>query len=124
MTRFQRCLLAVCLFGGVLLTFIGIRFLVLPDAAARLFGVAAHPTGHEFHRIIGVRNIWLGLLAVGFAASRQWRALTLWFALGAIVCLCDAVIAAGSAGGLPQVAFHAGCGLCCIALAGALWRSR
>jgi len=114
--------LAICLLGGVLLAVIGIRFLLIPERAARTFGLLVPPAGHELYSIIGLRNAWLGLLAVGFALLRQWRALALWFALGVLVCLADASIAAGSAGRLSQVAFHVGCGLCCALLAGAAWR--
>jgi hypothetical protein len=53
---------------------------------------------------------------------REWRALAVWFALGTIVCFADATIAATSTGRLPQVAFHASCGVACIALAAASWR--
>ena len=75
------------------------------------------PAGHELYYIIGLRNLWLGLLAVAFAALRQWRALALWFAMGTIVCFADAAIAASSTGKLPQVAFHIGCGIGCAVLA-------
>jgi hypothetical protein len=103
--------------GGALLTVIGVRYFLTPEGAARSFGVAAKPAGHEFHYIIGLRNVWLGLLAVAFALLRDWRALTLWFGFGAIVCFADAAIAASSTGRTPQVAFHVGCGLACILIA-------
>ena len=51
------------------------------------------PLGHELYYIIGLRNVWLGLLAIAFAALREWRALALWFTFGAIVCFADASIA-------------------------------
>lgn len=120
--RTQRLILAGCLIGGVLLTVIGIRYLLTPESAARTFGVPGRPEGHELYYIIGLRNVWLGLLAVAFAALREWRALALWFALGAIVCFADGSIAASSTGRLPQVAFHFGCGLACIGLAAGCWR--
>jgi hypothetical protein len=115
--RSERWILAICLLGGVLLTLIGVRYFLTPEGAARTFGITAKPAGHEFHFIIGLRNIWLGLLAVAFALLHDWRALTLWFVLGAIVCFADAAIAAGSTGKAPQVAFHAGCGIACMVLA-------
>ena len=121
----ERWVLAVCLLGGALLTLIGIRYFLSPEGAARTFGISATPTGHEFHYIIALRNVWLGLLAVAFAVLRDWRALTLWFGLGAIVCFADAAIAASSTGRVPQVAFHVGSGVACIllaALAGRRWR--
>ena len=124
-SRLERWILAVCLLGGVLLAVIGVRYLLTPEGAARTFGVLARPAGYEFHYIIGLRNVWLGLLAGAFALLRDWRALTLWFGLGAIVCFADAAIAATSTGRVPQVAFHMGCGIACIllaALAGRRWR--
>ncbi len=114
--RLQPWIIGLCVFGGLLLTIIGIRYLLVPESAARTFGVATPPAGYELHYIIGLRNIWLGLLAVAFAALRQWRALMLWFGMGAVVCFADAGIAATSSGKLPQVAFHTGCGIACVAL--------
>ena len=120
--RKQRLILALCLVGGVLLTVIGIRFFVTPESAARTFGVPGRPEGYELYTIIGLRNVWLGLLAVAFAAMREWRALALWFALGAIVCFADGSIAASSTGRVPQVAFHFACGVACVGLAAGCWR--
>ena len=84
-------IVALCLIGGVLLAVIGIRYLLVPESAARTFGVPGRPDGYELYYIIGLRNVWLGLLAVAFAALREWRALALWFALGTIVCFADGV---------------------------------
>ena len=114
--------LIVWVVGGVLLTVIGIRFFITPESAARTFGVPGRPEGYEFYTIIGLRNVWLGLLAVAFAAMREWRALALWFALGAIVCFADGSIAASSTGRVPQVAFHFACGVACVGLAAGCWR--
>ncbi len=91
MARKQRLILTLGIIGGVLLTVIGVRYFVTPEGAARTFGVPDRPAGYELYYIIGLRNVWLGLLAVAFAALREWRALALWFALGAIVCFADAV---------------------------------
>jgi hypothetical protein len=115
-SRRERLILVICVVGGTLLTVIGIRYLVSPESAARTFGVASPPAGHELHYIIGLRNVWLGLLAIGFTALAQWRALALWFGLGTVVCFADAGIAATSSGKLPQVAFHVACGIGCLAL--------
>jgi uncharacterized protein DUF4267 len=120
--RKQRLIVVFGIIGGVLLTLIGIRYFLVPEGAARTFGVPGRPAGYELHYIIGLRNVWLGLLAVAFAALREWRALALWFALGAIVCFADGSIAASSTGRLPQVAFHIGCGLACVGLAAGCWR--
>lgn len=118
----QHLVVALGLVGGLLLTVIGIRFFLTPESAARTFGVPGRPEGYELYYVIGLRNVWLGLLAVAFAALREWRALALWFALGAVVCFADGSIAASSTGLLPQVAFHIACGLACIGLAAGCWR--
>ena len=115
-------ILGTCIAGGVLLAVIGIRYLLVPESAARTFGVPGRPTGYELYYIVGLRNLWLGLLAVAFAALRQWRALMLWFALATIVCFADAAIAATSTGRVPQVAFHIGCGVVSALLAVVLRR--
>jgi hypothetical protein len=120
--RTRLLLLGICLVGGALLAAIGVRYMLVPEQAARTFGVPGRPSGYELHYIIGLRNLWLGGLAIAFATLRQWLALALWFAMGAIVCFADAGIAASSIGRLPHIAFHTGCGLACIALAVAAWR--
>jgi hypothetical protein len=110
-------ILTVCLLGGALLTFIGIRYFLVPQSAARTFGVPGRPAGFELHYIVGLRNVWLGLLAAAFALLREWRALALWFAGATVVCFSDALIAATSTGGRPQVAFHLSCGVASAVLA-------
>ena len=96
---------------------IGVRYFLTPEGAARTFGVPGRPGGYELYYIIGLRNVWLGALAVAFALLREWRALALWFGFGALVCFADAGIAAGSTGRWPQIAFHVGCGVACLVLA-------
>jgi hypothetical protein len=110
------------LLGGLLLTVIGIRYFVAPEQAARQFGVPGRPAGYELYYVIGLRNLWLGLLAIAFAALREWRALAIWFTLGTLVCFADAALAATSTGRLMKVAFHLVCGAACAALAVACWR--
>jgi len=120
--RRERWVLAICVLGGVLLTVIGIRYVLVPESAARTFGVPGRPAGYELYTIIALRSVWLGLLAIGLALLRQWRALALWFAIGTIVCFADAAIAASSTGRVPQIAFHVLCGFGCAGLAAATWR--
>ena len=121
--RTRWLLLNVCLLGGALLTFIGIRYFLVPRSAAVTFGVPGRPTGFELHYIIGLRNVWLGLLAVAFALMREWRALTLWFVGAVAVCFSDALIVATSTGGRPQLAFHLSCGVASAVLALLCWRT-
>ncbi len=115
--RTDRLVLAICLVGGALLTLIGIRYFLVPQSAARTFGVPDRPAGFELHYVVGLRNVWLGLLAVALAALREWRALALWFTGAVVVCFADGAIAATSTGAIPQVAFHLGCGVASAVLA-------
>jgi hypothetical protein len=106
----------VALLGGVLLFAIGVRFMLVPRDAARTFGLARQIEGFELHYVIGLRDLWLGVLAMAFAALREWRALALWFGFGALVCFADAGIAWTSGGRIAPVVFHVVCGAACIAL--------
>jgi uncharacterized protein DUF4267 len=121
--RSRRIVLAICLAGGALLTLIGIRYFLVPQSAARTFGVLDRSGGFELHYIVGLRNVWLGLLAVAFATQREWRALALWFTAAVVVCFADGLIAATSTGRVPQVAFHLGCGIASVVLAALCWRA-
>ena len=104
-----KIVLAVCALAGTLVGLIGMRYLLIPGSAARTFGLPGRPTGHELHDIIGLRNLWLGALAVGLAALRQWHGLAVWFSIGGFVCFADARLVANATGELPQVAFHLAC---------------
>jgi Domain of unknown function (DUF4267) len=114
-------LLVVAGLVGVLLGVIGLRSLVLPESAAYTFGVPVPAAGHELHYIIGLRNLWLGALAIGLAALRQWHGLALWFVAGTAVCFADGLIVAKATGQPPQVAFHVLCGLLYALLAALCW---
>ncbi len=116
-------ILRACSFAaGLLLTVIGIRFLLAPEQAARTFGLAKGVVVDELAYVIGLRDIWLGLLAIALAQLREWRSLALWFGFGVAVCWSDAVIAAASSGRTGPVLFHVVCGFACAALAVGLWR--
>jgi hypothetical protein len=115
-------LVAAAVVTGTVFGVIGLRYLLIPESAARTFGVPGRPAGHELYYIIGLRNLWLAALAIGLAALRQWHGLALWFATGTAVCFADALIAANSTAKVPQVAFHLACGLGWALLATVVWR--
>jgi Domain of unknown function (DUF4267) len=121
--RRAKIVLAACALTGTLLGVIGIRYLLSPESAAGSFGLPGQPAGHELHYIIGLRNLWLGALAVGLAALRQWHGLAVWFSIGGFVCFADARLVANATGTLPQIAFHLGCGVVFWFLAAVCWRS-
>lgn len=122
MGRHERGVAITALLGGVLLLAIGLRYLAAPEAAALTFGIPKRPQALELHYITGLRNVWLGGLAIAFALFREWRALALWFAMATIVCFADAYIAASSAGRWPHVAFHVASGVASLALSWAAYR--
>ena len=111
------------LLAGGLLALIGVRFILVPESAARTFGLARARQGYELHAIIGLRDLWLAGLAIAFALLGEWRALALWLGLGAVVCFADALIVALSSGRAHAIAFHVGSGVFCAALALASWRA-
>ena len=107
---------------GIVLVLIGVRFLLMPEAAATFFGIDRRSPGFAPHAAIALRDFRLGLLLIVFAVLRDWRAVALWLALGTLVCFGDAVIAATSGGRWVSVLFHASSGLFCGLLATAAWR--
>ena len=108
--------------AGVILTVIGLRFLAYPDSASRFFGLIGRPNGFQLHAVIGLRDLWLGGLALAFCWLGEWRALTLWLGLGALVCFGDAGIVAGADGKPLAILFHLVSGVFCSVLAVLAWR--
>ena len=121
-TRHQRWLMGLVVAAGLALLAIGIRFIADPHNAARFFGIGPSVSPFDLHRVVALRDIWLALALIGLALLREWRALALLLALGALVCLADGAIAAASSGRAISVAFHAASGAYCAALACAVWR--
>lgn len=121
--RGKRIVLVLGVLTGVVLAGIGVRFLVMPGAAAKFFGIDPAAPLPALHQAIGVRDLWLGGLAVALAAWRDWRALALWLALGSAVCFADAAIVAQSSGRWVSLVFHSASGVFCAGLAAAAWRA-
>jgi len=107
---------------GVVLSLIGVRFLLQPESAASFFGIDPRNPGFAPHAAIALRDLWLGLLLVAFTVLRDWRAVALWLGLATLVCFGDAAIAASSSGRALSIAFHSGSGLFCGILAPLAWR--
>lgn len=120
----DRWVIGLSVAAGVALLVIGIRFLVVPDAAARFFGLSSPPGKFDLHLVVALRDLWLALLMIGLAWLQEWRALGVCLGLGAAVCLGDAAIVAASSGRLSAVAFHVGSGIYCGALAWACLQRR
>jgi hypothetical protein len=120
----DRIVLALVIAAGAALVVIGVRFHFWPEAAAKFFGVGARPAETELHTVVALRDVWLGALALGLAAWREWRALALWCGLGALVCWGDAALVVSAGGKASAVAFHTVSGVVCAAVAAACWRRR
>ena len=124
MQRRDAVTLAGAAVAGAALVIIGIRFQFWPDAAARFFGIGLRPAGTELHSVVALRDIWLGALALGLAAWREWRALALWCGLGALVCWGDAALVVSAGGKAPAIMFHSLSGVACALIAVACWARR
>ena len=120
--RRDRRIIGFATFAGLLLTLIGLRFFLVPDSASQTFGLQGRPNGFQLHTVIALRDIWLGVLAVGLAWFEEWRGLTLWFALGALVCFGDAGIVVAAEGKPLSVLFHLVSGVFCGVLGALCWR--
>lgn len=120
----KRAVRVLAVLTGLALVLIGLRFLVTPGPAAKFFGAGPGSYPTALHHVIGLRDLWLGLLAIALALLNEWRALALWLALGALVCFADSVIAWAATGRTLSIAFHIASGVFCAALAIACWRRR
>lgn len=109
----KRHLVWLGIFAGMVLTVIGIRFIAVPQDAAFTFGLGHEIVGDELHHVVAMRDLWLGLMAVALAGLREWRALGLWFVMGAAVCVADAAIVASTTAKWWALTFHLSSGLFC-----------
>ena len=118
----QRWLQGLAIAAGLALALIGVRFGLVPRSAARFFGIDTSPPPAHLHYVIALRDIWLGLIVVVLATWRDWRGLSLWFGLGAVVCFADALIVARATAWIGPMLFHVASGGYCVALSVATWR--
>ena len=118
----ERWVMGLGIAAGIVLLVIGIRFLVVPNQAARLFGLANPLRPFDLHHVVALRDLWLALMLIGLAALREWRALAMCLALGAGVCVGDAMIVLASSARPEAVGFHLVSGVYCGVLAWAAWR--
>ncbi|MDX2289498.1 MAG: DUF4267 domain-containing protein [Hyphomicrobiaceae bacterium] len=114
----------LAILAGALLTLIGVRFFVVPEGAVRTFGLPpdAGTVRDGLEAVIGLRDIWLGLMLVALAWFAEWRAVALWFLLAVGVCWADAGIVAANGGPRLAVGFHLGSGVYCLVASLMAWR--
>ena len=78
---------------GVLLLFIGLRFIISPEIGETGYGLVFTENGnYSFHYIKGIRDVFSGLLFLILAFGRQYRALGAALLLGSIIPMTDAWI--------------------------------
>ncbi|MGW2662140.1 DUF4267 domain-containing protein [Nocardia tengchongensis] len=73
----SRIATVLSLVGAAFISYVGVRFLTDPQAAAAAFGMRVAPTGEaaDFLNVKGVRDLACGLLIVALLAARQRSAL-------------------------------------------------
>ena len=97
---------------GIAITFIGVRFLLAPQAAAAGYGVPAEPPGVQFPagssypwlHVKGVRDVVSGIFIFILLANRAPHLLGAFMAAASIIPVGDAVIVLRS-GGTRAAAF-------------------
>ena len=80
--------------------FIGLRFILTPDAAFRDFGLSPNPRAASIGPVKGVRDVFMAVLFLTFAWLADQRALGLCALWGSIIPALDGWIAATEGGGL------------------------
>jgi hypothetical protein len=117
----ERWVMGLAIATGVVLLAIGLRFLLVPDQAARFFGLSQPPGVFDLHLVVALRDLWLAFILVFLALLREWRSLAISLGLGALVCFGDSLIVAASSGNRLAVAFHMVSGIFCAGLALSAW---
>ena len=109
----QERVVAFGVLAGVVLTIIGIRFLIWPQSGAYTFGLKLDGANFALHYVIGLRDVWLGVLVIFSALTRSFGPLSQWFLIGAVVCLFDAAIVVAFGGIAAAIVFHLLSGVFC-----------
>lgn len=78
---------------GALLVFIGLRFLISPEAGEAGYGIVfAEESNYSFHYIKGIRDLFAGLLFLLLAITRQFEALGIALLAGTVIPVLDSWI--------------------------------
>jgi hypothetical protein len=84
---------------GILLIFIGFRFLLDPTTAEAAFGIQVPTHGnYSFHYIKGIRDLAVGLLTIVLLLTKEFRALGWMMLCMTIIPTTDLLIVLNSAG--------------------------
>ncbi|QHV97523.1 DUF4267 domain-containing protein [Spirosoma endbachense] len=88
-------------FFGIALLFIGIRFLVLPEAAERGFGLIYNQPTYAFHFIKGIRDFFTGLLLTSFTIANWRKPLALAVLVGSLIPVVDMLVVLNAPDAVP-----------------------
>ncbi|MCW3463046.1 DUF4267 domain-containing protein [Chitinophaga nivalis] len=78
------------LLTGILLVFIGIRFLVAPAVAEAAFGIHVPANGNfSFHDIKGIRDLFTGLVVIILLLRKEYSALGSLLVLSTMIPVMD-----------------------------------
>ena len=86
----KKIAIAIALFTGLWLIFIGARFLTYPETAESGYGINFNENAdYSFHYIKGIRDLFSGLIIFLFVVTRQTKALGLTLLAGTIIPVTD-----------------------------------
>lgn len=89
----QRIAITLAALTGLAMIFLGVRFLLLPEAAEAGFGIHFNEQGdYAFHYAKGIRDIFSGLLLCFFALLKERRAVAITLLTGTIIPVTDMLI--------------------------------
>jgi Domain of unknown function (DUF4267) len=123
---FDRTLLTTSGLIGLGLIFVGIRFLVAPEAGERGYGLNfSENADYSFHYVKGVRDLFCGLLILAFVLWKRRAELALTLGLGAMIPFVDFLVVLNAPNSNPLALWiHGVTSILLFALAGFLFRSR
>lgn len=82
----------IVLLTGLLMLFIGGRFLLIPADAEAAYGIHITTGDFSFHYIKGIRDIFSGLLVIVLLLTKEFRALGIALLCATIIPLADFLI--------------------------------
>ncbi|QJD77652.1 DUF4267 domain-containing protein [Spirosoma rhododendri] len=86
---------------GALLMFIGLRFLIMPQAAERGFGLIYDQSAYSFHYIKGIRDIFSGLILAIFTYMNWRLPLAVTLLAGSLIPTVDMLVVMTAARAVP-----------------------
>ncbi|GAA2395287.1 DUF4267 domain-containing protein [Nonomuraea africana] len=111
---------ALAVLGGLFITYIGVNYLLDPQAIAAGFGLPAVPSDNAFLHVKGVRDLASGLIVFTLLAARQRRALGWTMLAMSFIPFGDAAIVLGHDGTPAQAYLMHGGTAVLVALTGVL----